>query len=156
MEKVLILADDSWFFKYLDNYLVKNGYKQTKQRKMIIEHFLRCGPHVEMTRLMDSIKKEDHRIGLATVYRTVSLLQEAGLIEQKNFSDKKTMFEIIDPGNHHDHIICTKCDKITEFQNHEIEALQKKVAEKYGFSLQFYSLDLYGVCQNCRAKETRK
>ncbi len=140
---------DEWFWDKLDQYLAKAQLKQSKQRNFIIEEFLRLNTHVSAEDLYSRLKSSEHNPGLATVYRTLNLLKEAGLVDQKQFSDGKAVFEILAPGTHHDHLICVACHKVIEFENDEIETLQEEVAKRYGFRLTHHSLDLFGYCTEC-------
>lgn len=135
-----------WFWDGLDAYLARNQLKQTKQRKVIVDHFLRLNRHIEAEDLYASVRKKGHNIGLATVYRTLNLLKDAGLVEQSSFSDGRAVFELSKPGSHHDHLVCVECGRIVEFENKEIEDLQLQVAKKYGFKLSSHKLELYGHC----------
>ena len=143
------LSHLEWFWDGLDSYLSKNQLKQTKQRKVIVSHFLEMKPHVDAENLYESVRKKGYNIGLATIYRTLNLLKDAGLVEQNSFTDGRTFFEVSDPGNHHDHLVCTTCGKIVEFENKEIEDLQEMVAKEKGFILTSHRLDLYGKCLSC-------
>lgn len=139
-----------WFWDGLDAYLSKTQLKQTKQRKLIVSHFLSMKAHIDAEELYEKVRSEGQNIGLATIYRTLNLLRDAGLVEQNSFADGRAVFEIIEPGNHHDHIICTECGKVVEFENSKIEELQRQVALENGFLLTSHRLDLYGCCEACR------
>ena len=139
-----------WFYKELDHYLETKQLKQTKQRQTVIDVFLESQKHVDAEGLQKNIKDRGFNIGLATVYRTLNLLREAGLVEQRSFSDGRTLFEISHPDEHHDHLVCLKCQKVVEFENEKIEKLQDEVAEKYGFDLITHRLDLFGHCSECQ------
>src|SRR5690349_14518075 len=95
-----------WFWDKLESYLKDQDLKQTKQRKVIIEHFLNLDKHVDADHLHAAIRDSGHNIGLATIYRTLNLLCEAGLIEQQSFADGRAVFEVDKPGTHHDHLVC--------------------------------------------------
>ena len=144
-----------WFWDGLDAYLSRNQLKQTKQRKLIVSQFLMMKTHVDAEELYESVRKEGHNIGLATIYRTLNLLKDAGLVEQSSFADGRAVFEVLKPGDHHDHLICVDCGKVVEFENEDIEDLQRKVAKEKGFDLTSHRLDLYGRCQtpSCPEKE---
>ncbi len=135
-----------WFWEGLDQYLDKMGLKQTQQRRVIVEHFLSLNSHVDAEELHRRVREDGHDIGLATIYRTLNLLTEAGLVEQKSFQDGRSVFEVAHPGAHHDHLICTRCGNVVEFEDPEIEALQEKIAKKNGMQLCSHRLDLFGVC----------
>jgi len=139
-----------WFWERLDQYLAKSQLKHSKQRNFIIAEFLQMKTHVSAEELYSQLKAMDHNPGLATVYRTLNLLKEAGLVDQKQFSDGKSVFEVMAPGSHHDHLICLSCHKVIEFENEEIEKLQEIVAKKHGFKLTKHSLELFGLCSDCK------
>jgi len=88
-------------------------------------------------------------IAFATVYRVLTQFENAGLVLRHNFEGGRSVFEL-DRGQHHDHMVCVKCNRVTEFYDSEIEQRQKNVAEKYDFDLQDHSLYLYGICKNCK------
>ncbi len=145
-------AGPVWFWERLDQYLAKSQLKHSKQRNFIIEEFLSMNSHVSAEELYSQLKNAEHNPGLATVYRTLNLLKDAGLVDQKQFSDGKSVFEVMEPGTHHDHLICINCHKVIEFENEEIERLQEQVAKKYGFKLTKHSLELFGNCADCAKK----
>ena len=132
-------------------YLVENQLKFTNQRKIIISEFLRAGGHLSAEELFKLVKKKASGVGLASVYRTINSLVEAGLAVERRFLDRTSVYEIHEPNHHHDHLICLRCRKIFEFENDEIEDLQEKVAESLGFTLKDHKLELHGWCKrtNC-------
>jgi Fur family ferric uptake transcriptional regulator len=140
-----------WFWEALDEYLNKKNLKQTKQRRQIVELFIKLRTHLSAEELHEAARSQGHNVGLATIYRTLNLLAEAGLAEQKSFGEGRQVFEINMPGSHHDHIICVDCGAVIEFENDEIEALQERVAAMHDFKLTAHRLDLFGRCQrkNC-------
>ena len=150
-DKVTQNKANEWFWEKLDQYLAKSQLKHSKQRNSIIEEFLLMKSHVSAEDLYSHLKNLDHNPGLATVYRTLNLLKDAGLVDQKQFSDGKSVFEVMEPGSHHDHLICTVCGKVEEFVDSEIERRQEEIAKERGFALHEHSLSLYGVCGDCKA-----
>lgn len=90
-------------------------------------------------------------IAFATVYRVLTQFENAGLVLRHNFEGGRSVFEL-DDGNHHDHMVCIKCNKVTEFYDSEIEERQRKAAHKYNFELHDHSLYLYGLCSDCQSK----
>ena len=135
-----------WFSEALDQYLAKKHLKQTKQRQAIVQLFLELKTHVSAEALRAAAQDAGLDVGLATIYRTLNLLAEAGLAEQKQFGDGHFVYEIVRPGAHHDHLICLDCGKVLEFENAEIERLQEKVAALHEFRLTSHRLDLFGHC----------
>src|SRR5919206_4195124 len=107
-------------------YLRRKRLKTTQQREAIVDAFLRTKGHVALEDLLTSARKRNPGVGLATVYRTVKLLEEAGLASSRHFGPGQTLYEVAD--HHHDHIICQQCQHIIEFESDEIERLQTEVA----------------------------
>lgn len=140
------LKSMDWFSEKLNLYLSQHDLKQTKQRQIVVECFVRLNSHVDAEELHRELQAEGHQIGLATIYRTLNLLKEAGLAEQKSFADGRSVFEINQPNEHHDHLICQQCGAVFEFENTEIERIQHTIAAKYKFELQDHRLDLIGRC----------
>lgn len=146
----------TWFWESLDQYLADHNLKQTSQRRIIVEHFLRINAHVDAEELHRRIRQEGHDIGLATIYRTLNLLKDVGIVEQQSFQDGRHVFEVASPDSHHDHLICTECGNVVEFEDHEIEALQEKIAQKFQMVLKSHRLDLFGACKDTAACEARR
>ena len=137
-----------WFWDALDSYLSDKNLKQTQQRRKLIELFLKMNNHISAEELHDAARKAGHNIGLATIYRTLNLLAEADLVEQKTFVNGRHVYEVNMPGEHHDHLICLKCGLVIEFENEEIEKLQERIAALHKFELKSHRLDLFGHCVN--------
>ncbi|UCE63826.1 MAG: transcriptional repressor [Nitrospirota bacterium] len=132
----------------LKQHLSKHNLKLTRQREHILNAFLKM-EHVTAEQMYHLLAKKDPHIGLATIYRTLKLFCETGLAQERHFGTQ-TQFDNVAQKGHHDHMICTSCGKIVEFQNCQIEKLQEEVATKNGFSIQTHKLELYGLCGNCR------
>ena len=150
--KMNIKGVEKWFWPALDKYLNKNNLKQTQQRRKLIDQFLKLNTHIDAEMLHRKAKEIGLNVGLATVYRTLNLLEQAGLVEEHHFRDGRTLYELIPPNEHHDHLVCVRCGKVVEFENKGIEQLQDKVAKEHNFELTAHRLDLYGLCPVCRAK----
>ena len=120
------------------------GVKLTDQRKIIAKVMTDSNDHPDVDELYNRVSKIDSKISIATVYRTVKLFEEVGILSKHDFKGGKARYEEIHEG-HHDHLIDVKTGKIIEFVDDEIEKLQKKVAEKYGYDLVDHKLELYGV-----------
>ena len=139
----------------LKEHLTKNNLKLTRQRENILAAFLKM-EHVTAEQMYRMLAKKDPHIGLATVYRTLKLLCESGLAKEQHFGSQ-TKFDNVAHKGHHDHLICTLCDKIIEFENCQIEELQEEVARENGFTISTHKLELYGSpirlpngeCKNC-------
>ena len=127
------------------------GLKVTNPRTKILD-VLQSNPVMHLSADEIHIKLVDHNesIGLATVYRVLTQLELAGLIQKNQFSDNQSSYEI--KKQHHDHLICTKCGKIIEFMDNNLEALQEEISDKYDFRLDSHVMTLFGVCKdgNCK------
>ena len=132
-------------------YLARAGLKQTRQRELVVSTFFSLSRHVSAHDLFREVRKRKGRIGLVTVYRTLKLLRECGLAEERRFTPEFTLFEPT-PLRHHDHMICTRCGKIVEFENQKIEALQEEMARQMEFTILSHKLELYGQCRDCRKR----
>ena len=123
---------------------ISKGVKLTDQRKIIAKVMSVSNDHPDVDELYKRVSKIDAKISIATVYRTVKLFEEAGILAKHDFKGGKARYEEISE-SHHDHLIDIKTGEIIEFVDEEIEKLQKKVAEKYGYDLADHKLELYGV-----------
>ena len=129
---------------------LKNTFKMTRPRELIVAELSKQKAHISAEQLLALVRKKDAQVSQATVYRTLKLLQEAGLVKAHYFNDNEAVFEIDSgPAEHHDHLICETCHKIVEFTNLKIEALQEQVAQEYEFRLTRHRMELYGMCKNC-------
>ena len=122
----------------------KKGVKLTDQRKIIAKVMSEANDHPDVDELYNRVLKIDSKISIATVYRTVKLFEESGILAKHEFKGGKARYEELNE-SHHDHLIDIKSGEIIEFVDQEIENLQKKVAEKYGYDLVDHKLELYGV-----------
>ena len=136
----------------LNEYMAKHGLRSTEQRRVVTEMFFATDGHLSIEDLLDRVRVAEPRIGYATVYRTLKLLKECGLAFERHFGDGVSRYEVAWEDEHHDHLICTECEKIIEFEDDDIEGLQHQVASKHGFKLVRHKLELYGVCPDCQAK----
>ena len=141
--------DHKELYDKLNDYLVNHQLKNTRQRDEIISTFFSLKDHhVSIDELLTEVRKRSPHIGYATVYRTLLLLVEAGIAHQRQFHDGQSRFEI-NTAHHHDHLICTACGKIVEFESELIEDTQEKIAQKHHFHLTGHKMELYGLCADC-------
>ena len=130
--------------KTIEQKCIKKGVKLTDQRKIIAKVMSEANDHPNVDELYNRVSKIDSKISVATVYRTVKLFEESGILTKHEFKGGKARYEELNE-SHHDHLIDVKSGEIIEFVDQEIERLQKKVAEKYGYDLVDHKLELYGV-----------
>lgn len=133
-------------------YLAQKGLKSTKQREIILDEFLRAGAHLSTEELYLKLRKKNPTLGYATVYRTLKLFAECGIAAECHFSNRETRYEASSGAEHHDHLICTDCGAIIEFEDPRIEQLQEKVAMEHDFRIVSHRLELFGLCAKCAAE----
>ena len=139
--------------KRFKELLKKNGYKYTIQREVILEILYKSDEHLTPESLHQLIKEQypELKTGIATVYRTLSLLEESDMVTSLSFGAQGKKYEL-GAKEHHDHMICTECGTITEFLDKEIEERQHKIAEELGFKMLDHSMQIYGICKKCQEK----
>ena len=136
--------------KIFEDYLATKNLKQTEQRKEILDIFLNTDKHLTANELYQIVRKKHHKVGYATIYRTLRLLCECGLCRELKVEDGTARYEHLYGHQHHDHLICTKCGRFVEVVDSEIERLQEKLAKQHGFYPERHRMELYGVCRKCK------
>jgi Fur family ferric uptake transcriptional regulator len=144
------MEKNSEIIEQLKTIVKQKGLKYTKQREIVFETILNCEKHLGAEELYNMIlvKYPEESIGIATVYRALSFLEEANLISSISLENDRKKYETHFK-EHHDHLICIKCNKIIEFVNHNIEREQEKIAQENGFKLLNHTMYLYGICKEC-------
>ncbi|MEI6305970.1 MAG: Fur family transcriptional regulator [Deltaproteobacteria bacterium] len=135
--------------KTFNLFVADKGLRSTRQRDLILDIFLSTHQHVSVEELYLKIKSGNPGIGQATVYRTLKLFVESGLAREIILHDGQTRYEHVLSGEHHDHLVCTKCSAIIEFEDETIEKLQGEIARRHGFMIRSHKLEIYGFCSNC-------
>ncbi|WP_243373066.1 transcriptional repressor [Geotalea sp. SG265] len=136
--------------KTFSDFIAQKGLKSTRQRDIILDFFLSTSEHMSLEELYLKLRAKHPAIGYATVYRTLKLFAESGIAREIQFGDGQTRYEHVTEGEHHDHLVCTRCGAIAEFENATIEKLQDEIADSYGFLIKTHKLELYGLCAKCR------
>lgn len=139
-----------------EQYLKDKGLKITNQRLLVAEKIFSSHNHFTAEGLLDELKDNKDKISKATIYRILSIMVEAGLLEEHDFGKDYKYYEHIIGHEHHDHIICVQCGRIVEFIDDQIEDLQKNAAAKNGFKITGHSLNIYAICQNVDTCEYNK
>ena len=144
-------AEHSKELEAFHKLLEHKGLKYTYERRTMCEEILKMKHHFSADSLYDLLKSKGHRISRDTVYRTIPLLLEGGIIQKSVGEGKGEFFERTSEKGHHDHMICLDCNKVVEFECEEIEQLQEKVARDHGFKLAYHDHRLYVYClkENC-------
>ncbi len=121
----------------------------TRQREIVTETLLSLGSHVNAEELYARVSEREPGVGRATVYRTLQLLRDKGLVAEREFGDGRHRYEARSE-SHHDHLVCLACGRVVEFEEPTIEKLQEKAAAAHGFEVTHHRLELYGYCRKCR------
>ena len=132
----------------LARYLDDHNLRHTRQREAILEAFLDAKGHITSEEIYQRVRERSPNIGYTTVYRTMKLLCDAGLANERHFEDGVTRYEI--HHEHHDHLVCVRCGKIIEFECQMIEDAQNEIASRYGFQVLRHRHELYGHCRACQ------
>jgi len=134
----------------LKKIVKQKGLKYTEQREIVLNVLINATEHLSAEEVYNDIKKThlESNIGIATVYRALSFLEEVNLITSIAFGADGKKYES-NAKSHHDHLICTSCGKIIEFMDNEIEKRQDKIAKKNNFKILNHSMQLYGTCEDC-------
>ncbi|MDC7249416.1 MAG: Fur family transcriptional regulator [Sphaerochaetaceae bacterium] len=148
------MTESSEVIDELKKIVKQKGLKYTEQREVVLNVLLHAEEHLTAEEIYNLIKSEnpDSNIGIATVYRALSFLEEVNLIASINFGVDGKKYES-NKKDHHDHLICTSCGKIIEFVDNEIEKRQEKIAKKNKFKITSHSMQLYGICPDCQNKK---
>ena len=135
----------------LKKIVKQKGLKYTEQREIVLNILIHAEDHLTAEEVYNEIKSENgaSNIGIATVYRALSFLEEVDLITSINFGTDGKKYES-NAKSHHDHLICTECGKIIEFLDEEIEKRQDRIAKKNKFKITSHSMQLYGLCSDCQ------
>lgn len=130
--------------------LRKAGLKVTIPRTKILS-MLEGSPekHLSAEDIYKSLLESGDEVGLATVYRVLTQFESAGIIQRLNFEGGQAVFEL-NQGEHHDHLVCIRCNKVEEFIDEMIEARQRSIAEEFGYQMTDHALNIFGLCKNCR------
>ena len=136
-------------------YIARNRLKRSDQREVILDAFLRSERHLSVDDLLHLVQRRRPDIGRTTVYRTLKLLQSAGLARELVLQGE-TRFEHDYKREHHDHFICQSCGEIFEFSSPEIERLQDEIAADIGFVIEGHRHQIYGQCRRCSSRLPRE
>ena len=130
--------------------LKQSAKRLTPQRRRILEVLLASKEHLDVEQIRHRAERLGVRVSYATVYRTMRMLVDQGIIKERHFDDGTARFEYVKEGEHHDHLICTRCGQVVEFFDDAIEKRQDVVVAKYGFEITGHRHEIYGLCGACR------
>jgi len=129
--------------------LKAEGKRMTHQRELLLRTLEEANGHLDAEELFLLARERDPRLSLSTVYRTLNVLKEVGLVEELHLGEEHHHYEVTSPAEHH-HLICTRCGAVIEFESELIEQMKSEVAEKHGFEISGMHVDLMGLCAGCR------
>ena len=148
---------DTEMLELLKQRLQRKQYKLTMQRRTVLEILLEHpGEHLSAEDVYGALRDKSSDVGLATVYRTLELLVQLGILQRMEFGDGCSRYEVntIDPTrHHHHHLICTQCGKVEEFDDDLLENLEQDISKKTGFRVVDHQVKFFGVCKECQAKQ---
>jgi Fur family transcriptional regulator, ferric uptake regulator len=133
-------------------FLQQRELKFTTERRLVLEETFRIHDHFEADDVALGLRSRGERVSRASVYRTLPLLVESGLLREVYSSEKHSHFEHIFGHRHHDHLICTTCGQTIEFHDWEIEELQQRICERHDFLSTSHKLEIIGLCRDCAGK----
>jgi Fur family ferric uptake transcriptional regulator len=133
--------------------LAENNYKLTRQRELILETIIeKENWHFSAEELFSAVRKKESDVGMATIYRTLELMQNLNIIHVLDFNDDSRKYELHLEESHHHHLICKGCGKLIEFSDQDIDYFETELEEKYGFEITEHKLRFYGYCSQCRQR----
>lgn len=142
-------------YDVLKEELKKKGYKLTPQRRSIVDTIVDSeGKHLTAEEIYDEVKKKCPEIGLATVYRTILLLEEIGIVSRLHLNDGCSRYELVhsDEKHRHHHLICNKCNSVIEVEDDLLDELEANIEDNYGFKIMDHSVKFFGICSECQKK----
>lgn len=140
--------------EHFRKFLQEGQYRITPERFDVLDAVLAWNDHFDADNLFIYLKNNGSKVSRATVYKTLALLHECGLVSRYRFSQGHAQYEKTTDRPHHDHMVCTKCGKIIEFENARVERLQDDACALFGFSPMYHSFQIFGVCLECRTTGT--
>lgn len=151
------MVDYDFMLSELKRILKEKGFKFTQQRELILKTLYENNGHFSPEEIYMIIQKENPniKIGIATIYRTLALLEDEGLADSLIIDKSGKRYEL-GFKKHHDHFICTECGKIIEFYDDIIEKRQEEVAKEYGFKMKSHSMKIVGICSECQNNKMKE
>jgi Fur family transcriptional regulator, ferric uptake regulator len=134
-------------------FLATRKLRMTREREELLAAIFHAPRHFEAEDLIKTLKQRDGRVSRATVYRTLSLLEECGILRKSLFGHNRHFFESVVGRRHHDHLVCIRCGKIQEFEEPRIESLQQDITRQFDFKIVDHVHEIFGVCGPCSEKE---
>jgi Fur family ferric uptake transcriptional regulator len=134
-------------------YLRDHRQPITRQRDLVAQIVFLSDDHLSVDGIRRRLKERGERVGTATVYRTLDVLLESGLVRAHDFGEGFKRYEPMPTQAHHEHLICDRCGRVVEFQNERLERMLPIIADEHAFQHQRHRVEVYGVCRDCRGRE---
>lgn len=134
-------------------YLREHRQPVTRQRDLVARAVLLSDDHPSVETIRRSLRAREEHVGTATVYRTLELLVESGLVQAHDFGQGFKRYEPMPAQGHHEHLICERCGRVVEFQNEPLERMVPIIADEHQFQHLRHRVEIYGVCRDCRRRE---
>lgn len=142
--------------KAFRSYLISHSLKATPERFAILDEIYATNFHFDADDILMRMRKKNSMASRATIYRTLELLEKCGLIRKAKLGDTKAYYEHTYGRHHHEHMKCTSCGRVIEFESEEIEKLQDVICRQYNFKMTHHILHLFGICEECQQSPDRK
>ncbi len=139
--------------KLFIQYLRENNLKVTQERLALLEEIFSTNEHLDADDLLARMKVKRKKVSRATVYRTLDLLVQCGLVRKSRLGQEHYFYEKVQPGKHHDHMVCTHCGKVMEFWDPEVDQRIRQLCQERSFRPSFYSIQIQGLCADCQKLE---
>jgi len=140
--------------KRLKEFLLAEGLKSTPERFAVLDEIYTTDFHFEAEDILLRMIKKNHKVSRATIYRTLDILEKCGLIRKAKLGETTAYYEHTYGRHHHEHMKCTSCGKIIEFESDDIERMQDVVCNQHNFKMTYHILHIFGVCEDCQKKGT--
>ena len=134
-------------------YLREHRLPVTRQRELVAQAVFLADDHPSVEAILRAVKAGGEHVGTATVYRTLDVLVESGLVRAHDFGEGFKRYEPVPGQTHHEHLICEQCGRVVEFQNEPLERMLPIIADEHGFQHRRHRVEIYGVCRECRHRE---
>ena len=134
-------------------YLRERSLPVTTQREQVAEVLFAAGGHLSVEDIEQLLRQRGLHVGKATIYRTLDLLAQSGMVHERDFGEGFRRYERAPGHPHHEHLICLRCGKVVEFANEKLERMKELIAAEYGFLHRHHRLEIYGVCRECQQRD---
>jgi len=133
-------------------FIKKKNMRNTAEREVILQAISASVDHFDVDNLYLQLRRQNHKVSKASIYRTIPLLLECGLIQESFYQDGRILYEHIFGQGHHCHMRCLECGLVVEYALEDLQHVEQKLSARYGFEIQGHRLEVYGTCPQCRAK----